>query len=461
MVQPEKRIFGIENEYGITCPRIDGRGSALLPEAAAQLLFAPLVEKMHTANVYLPNGSRLYLDVGTHPEYASAECDDPADLLANDRAGDAILRDLAAQANKELRAKQAGQIHLFKNNVDSAGHSFGCHENYLVRRRRDYRARVESLIPFFVSRQLLVGAGYIMPATEDEAAHFEISQRARYISDSISAATTNSRPLINTRDEPHGDPERFRRLHVIVGDSNIGDATTALKICMTEAVLGILETGEKLPEYTLEDPLAALRAISQDWQAVVPLANGKSISALDLQIVFYQWVESHYEKWGWEVQSPLRQYAFQLWKRALTALEADNLSAIATEIDWVAKRRFFRRYQEKFSLDYGDIRLARLELAWHDITEKGLRDSLEERGILRVLLTPAEISAAQLLPPRTTRAKLRGDFIQAAQTARATYLADWSTLQLVDGAGVHSIELDDPFVATDKRVELLLARLEK
>ncbi|MCI7552238.1 MAG: proteasome accessory factor PafA2 family protein, partial [Arcanobacterium sp.] len=258
-----RRILGIETEYGIMCSARDGGGPPISAEDAAQRLFAPVLQAQRTTNAYLANGARLYLDVGAHPEYATAECDGVRDLIINDRAGDAILARMADEANDALRKEGIdGTIRLFKNNLDSEGNSFGCHENYLVRRRRDFRARIDSLIPFFVSRQIIVGSGYIN--THGGHARYNLSQRSYQMVDAVSAASTRSRPMINTRDEPHGNPELYRRMHVIVGDSNIIDATCALKTGATAAVLDAMEAGVRFTDVELADPIAAIRTICED-----------------------------------------------------------------------------------------------------------------------------------------------------------------------------------------------------
>ena len=240
--------MGIETEYGLMCASTEGGTPPLDPEETAAELFRAVLESGLSTNAFLANGARLYLDVGAHPEYATAECRTVADLVAHDRAGELLFAGMAAEANERLAARGVpGRIHLFKNNLDAAGNSYGCHENYLVRRRPDYRARISTMLPFFVTRQIVAGAGCLRRG-EDGVTRFAFSQRADQMWDAISSASTRSRPMINTRDEPHGDPELYRRMHVIVGDSNVAEPATALKVAATEALLVLVEDGAVLLE---------------------------------------------------------------------------------------------------------------------------------------------------------------------------------------------------------------------
>ncbi len=223
----KRRIFGIENEYGLTCT-LNGQ-RRLSPDNVARYLFEKVIPGARNANVFLENGARLYLDTGFHPEYATPECDDITDLVIHDKAGERIVEDLLHQAEKRLREDGiSGHILLFKNNTDSAGNSYGCHENYLVSRDVSFQRLAEGLIPFFVTRQIFAGAGKVLQTPR--GFHYCLSQRAQHICQEISGATTSSRSIINTRDEPHADAERYRRLHVIVGDSNMSEVATYLKV---------------------------------------------------------------------------------------------------------------------------------------------------------------------------------------------------------------------------------------
>ncbi|HVF12638.1 MAG TPA: proteasome accessory factor PafA2 family protein, partial [Actinomycetota bacterium] len=252
----ERRIFGLENEYGVTCTFRGQR--RLSPDEVARYLFRRVVSWGRSSNVFLENGARLYLDVGSHPEYATPECDDIRELVAHDKAGERILESLVNGAEMRLREEGiAGQVYLFKNNTDSAGNSYGCHENYLVNRYGEFGKLAELLIPFFVSRQVFSGAGKVLQTAR--GALYCISQRAEHIWEGVSSATTRSRPIINTRDEPHADAEKFRRLHVIVGDSNMSEYSTWIKLATTAVLLRMLEEGIPMRDLSLENPIRAIR----------------------------------------------------------------------------------------------------------------------------------------------------------------------------------------------------------
>src|ERR1700716_129004 len=284
----KRRIFGLENEYGLTCT-LNGQ-RRLSPDNVARYLFEKVIPGARNANVFLENGARLYLDTGFHPEYATPECADITDLVIHDKAGERIVEDLLHQAEKRLREDGiSGHILLFKNNTDSAGNSYGCHENYLVEREGDFTKFTDVLIPFLVTRQVYAGAGKVLQTAR--GAMYCISQRAEHIWEGVSSATTRSRPIINTRDEPHADAERFRRLHVIVGDSNMSEYTTFLKVGTTSIVLRILEEDSRpWRDLTLENPIRAIREISHDTtcRRRVRLANGRELSAVEIQAEYLQ-----------------------------------------------------------------------------------------------------------------------------------------------------------------------------
>ena len=257
----DRRIFGLETEYGVTCTYRGQR--RLSPDEVARYLFRRVVSWGRSSNVFLRNGARLYLDVGSHPEYATPECDSLVDLVVHDRAGERILEGLLVDAEKRLHDEGiAGEIYLFKNNTDSAGNSYGCHENYLVSRHGEFGRLADILIPFLVTRQLICGAGKVLQTPR--GAVYCLSQRAEHIWEGVSSATTRSRPIINTRDEPHADAERYRRLHVIVGDSNMNEVTTLLKVGSADIVLRMIEAGVVMRDLTLENPIRAIREVSHD-----------------------------------------------------------------------------------------------------------------------------------------------------------------------------------------------------
>ncbi|MGH3313981.1 MAG: proteasome accessory factor PafA2 family protein, partial [Streptomyces sp.] len=293
----DRRIFGLENEYGVTCTFRGQR--RLSPYEVARYLFRRVVSWGRSSNVFLRNGARLYLDVGSHPEYATPECDSVTELVTHDKAGERILEGLLVDAERRLHEEGiAGDVYLFKNNTDSAGNSYGCHENYLVARHGEFSRLADVLIPFLVTRQLVCGAGKVLQTPR--GAVYCVSQRAEHIWEGVSSATTRSRPIINTRDEPHADAERYRRLHVIVGDSNMSETTMLLKVGATDLVLRMIEAGTVMRDLTLENPIRAIREVSHDitGQRKVRLASGREASALEVQQEYYEKAEDFCERRG-------------------------------------------------------------------------------------------------------------------------------------------------------------------
>ncbi|WP_447002823.1 Pup--protein ligase [Saccharothrix isguenensis] len=451
----QRRIFGIETEFGVTCTFHGQR--RLSPDEVARYLFRRVVSWGRSSNVFLRNGSRLYLDVGSHPEYATAECDDLAQLVTHDKAGERILEDLLVDAERRLADEGiGGDIFLFKNNTDSAGNSYGCHENYLVARAGEFSRIADVLLPFLVTRQLICGAGKVLQTPR--GAVYCLSQRAEHIWEGVSSATTRSRPIINTRDEPHADAERYRRLHVIVGDSNMSEVTTLLKVGSANLVLEMIEQGVQFRDFSLDNPIRAIREISHDLtgRRTVRLAGGKEASALDIQREYYERAVEHVAK---RAPDPMAERVLELWGRTLDAVEAEDLSKIDREIDWAIKYRLMERYQAKHGMDLSNPRIAQLDLAYHDIRRgRGIFDLLQRKDQVERVTDDGEIEAAKDTPPQTTRAKLRGDFIAAAQAAGRDFTVDWVHLKLNDQAQ-RTVLCKDPFRAVDERVERLIASL--
>ena len=449
----DRRIFGIENEYGVTCTHQGQR--SLTPDEVARYLFRKVVSWGRSSNVFLGNGARLYLDVGSHPEYATPECDDLRQLVIHDKAGERVVEGLVADAQARIADEGvAGQIYVFKNNTDSAGNSYGCHENYLVGRQGEFSTLSDVLIPFLVSRQLTCGAGKIV--TVGRAPTYSLSQRADHIWEGVSSATTRSRPIINTRDEPHADAERYRRLHVIVGDSNMSETTTMLKVGSVDLVLRMIEAGVILRDLSLENPIRAIRDISHDMTGrhLVRLANGRQVSALQMQTEYYEKAAAFADREG--LDDPVHKSVLDLWQRALVAVETGDLGLVDTEIDWVIKWRLIEHYAERHGLELDDPRLLQIDLAYHDIDrERGLFYLLQRRGKAARICTDIEIFEAKTVPPQTTRAKLRGDFIRAAQEHRRDFTVDWVHLKLNDQAQ-RTVLCKDPFAAVDTRVDRLI-----
>jgi len=451
----DRRIFGLENEYGVTCTLRGQR--RLSPDEVARYLFRRVVSWGRSSNVFLENGARLYLDVGSHPEYATPECDSILDLVAHDKAGERILEQLVGSAETRLREEGIrGVVFLFKNNTDSAGNSYGCHENYLTSRRDDFAHYAEVLIPFLVSRQIYAGAGKVLQTAR--GAMYCISQRAEHVWEGVSSATTRSRPIINTRDEPHADAERYRRLHVIVGDSNMSEYATFLKVGATSILLRMLEDpAVVLRDMTLENPIRAIREISHDTSLKrrVRLANGREASALEIQAEYLNRAKRYQETKG---LSPLEDQALAMWEHCLTGLESDPMS-LGRECDWVTKYQLIDRYREKHDLPLTHPKVALIDLQYHDVNrERGLFYKLQRAGLVERTCTDEQIDLAIEQPPQTTRAKLRGEFIRRAKERRRDFTVDWVHLKLNDQAQ-RTVLCKDPFKFRDERVEKLIASL--
>ena len=449
--------MGLETEYGVTCV-VDGQ-RRLSPDEVARYLFRKVVVWGRSSNVFLPNGGRLYLDVGSHPEYATAECDNLADLIMQDQAGDRIVEELAVSAEIRLNAEGInGQIHLFKNNMDAAGNSYGCHENFSVSRKKNFEEVTESIIPFLITRQIFCGAGKWI--SNSKGANFQISQRAEHMWESVSSATTRSRPIINTRDEPHADPDEYRRLHIIVGDSNMSETTTILKVATTELMLRAAEFGLLNDKFKIDNPIKAIREISSDlkFSNSFRLASGREITALQMQKEMYQIVLSMP---GLDeiLEKPFYKYALDLWKRSLEALESGDFSKVDMELDWMIKRKFMNSYKDKNQLNDNDSRMILLDISYHNIRkDRGLFYILEKSGMAKTLITNDDVNFAMENPPQTTRAALRGRFIKVAQEKKRDFTVDWVNLKINDQQQ-SSIACKDPFKNVDERVDKLIAAL--
>ena len=329
---------------------------------------------------------------------------------------------------------------------------------YLVGRQGEFSRLADTLIPFFVSRQIIAGAGKVLQTPR--GAVYCVSQRAEHIWEGVSSATTRSRPIINTRDEPHADAELYRRLHVIVGDSNMSETTTMLKVGTTDLVLRMLEHGTVLRDMSLENPIRAIREISHDptGRKTVRLANGRELSALQIQTEFLDRARDFAQRRGLlDDPNGVHARVIDLWTRTVTAVDSGDLGSIEREIDWVIKLRLLERYMAKHDLALSSPRIAQLDLAYHDITRsRGLFYLLQARGAVARVSTDLEIFQGKSIPPQNTRAKLRGDFIKRAQERRRDFTVDWVHLKLNDQAQ-RTVLCKDPFRSVDERVEKLIA----
>lgn len=456
----KRRVGGLETEFGLVCVRADG-SRALEPEEAARELFRPVVAMGRSSNVFLRNAARLYLDVGSHPEYATAECDDWWDLVAQDRAGERIFAELTAQADARLaEAGQDARIHLLKNNVDSAGNAFGSHENYLVDRRGEFTRLPRYLLPFLVTRQIVTGAGGVAPAVPGEAgagagAQFVFSRRSDHMWEAVSSATTRTRPIINTRDEPHGDANLYRRLHVIVGDSTMSEVSTHLRFATTDLVLRAIESGRALPELSLADDIAAIRSVARDLTGAAPLptAGGGTTTALEVQQRWLDHVADLAEGEETEV--------LESWQKALDAVRTGDRTWAAQNLDWAIKERLFAQVTERRGIDLEDSAIERLDLAYHDIDPaRGVFFALQRRGLAPAILPGERIERARTVAPTTTRAHLRGQVVTAAQEHGVDHVVDWTTLRLTR-RGAMPVQVMDPFATELPAVDALLAEIRE
>lgn len=451
----DRRIFGLENEYGVTCTLKGQR--RLSPDEVARYLFRRVVSWGRSSNVFLENGARLYLDVGSHPEYATPECDSLLDLVTHDKAGERILEGLVVSAEQRLGEEGIrGVVYLFKNNTDSAGNSYGCHENYLTSRRDDFAHYSETLIPFLVTRQIYAGAGKVFQTAR--GAMYCLSQRAEHIWEGVSSATTRSRPIINTRDEPHADAERFRRLHVIVGDSNMSEYATYLKVGSMAIVLRMLENPSvELKDLTLENPIRAIREISHDLtcKRKVRLASGREMNALDIQSEYLERAMEFKDSHG---LNPQETKALEMWEHVMTNLRNDPFK-LDRECDWVIKHKLIEAFRERHNVGLNSSQVALLDLQYHDVNRtRGLFYRMQEKGMVERMCTDETIQKAMEEPPQTTRAKLRSDFIKAAKEKRRDFTVDWVHLKVNDNAQ-RTVLCKDPFKASDERVRKLIESL--
>ncbi len=452
----QKRIFGVETEYGII---FTPEGRKTLPvEKAIRFLFEKLITTEHFLNVFLENGARFYQDTGCHPEYATPECASPRQLIVYDKAGERILEDLQNYAEEKIREERiAGKLSIFKNNTDFVGNSYGCHENYLVDRDVDFYYLAEQLIPFLVTRQIYTGAGKVFQ-TQD-GVHYCISQRAQHIYQKISGTTTNDRSIINTRDEPHADREKYRRLHVIVGDSNMSEYTNFLKIGSCAVVLQMIEDNYINKDFTLRNPVKAIKDISYDTtcKRKLRLDNGREYSPIEIQREYCEMAKKYVEQAP--VSDQLRQ-GLKEWDHILDCLDTDP-DRLDRKVDWIIKRKLLEKYIAQRNLSWHDPRVFMIDLQYHDIRrDRGFFHLLESNGAVDRMFTDAEIEKAKTEPPQDTRARMRGDFIKLARQNNIQYDLDWSNIRLGNLLNVRVI-CNNPFETDTEKVTELVRTIQR
>ncbi len=443
------RVMGIETEYGISVPghptmnamvtssqivnayaRLTGRDQGLSARwdydresplrdargydqsrADADLSQLTDDQELGLENIILTNGARLYVD-HAHPEYSSPEVTNPRDAALWDKAGEVIMHQAATFAPRF----DGAPIKLYKNNVDNKGASYGTHENYLMARQTPFANIVRLLTPFFVTRQIFTGSGRLGRGQEGKVKEFQISQRADYFEAEVGLETTLKRPIINTRDEPHADPEKYRRLHVIVGDANMSETATMLKMGTTSLILALIESGfDDFQRFELAHAVAAMSKVSYDtlMQQVLPMANGKSMRAIDIQYLYLDAVRSHlYSRNEPDGQT---NEILELWQKTLDSLNdtTGEYAVAARYIDWIAKYQLMQGYRDRDALEWGSPRLGLIDLQYSDIDpDRGIALKLMKRGSLHTLFDPAQVNAAVLEPPSDTRAYFRGECVR-------------------------------------------------
>jgi Pup amidohydrolase len=380
-------------------------------------------EDLGLANLILTNGARLYVD-HAHPEYSSPEVTNPRDAVLWDRAGMAIMADAAVAAT----ASGPFTIQLYKNNTDNKGASYGCHENYLMRRSTPFADIVRDLTPFFVTRQVYAGAGRVGRGQEGRDPGFQLSQRADFFEVEVGLETTLKRPIINTRDEPHADPERHRRLHVIVGDANMAEAATYLKMGATSLVLALIESGSLGVDLSLENPVREIHAVSHDPTLThrLRLRDGRQLTALEIQRIYLEAAQELAHRVAVAGVDEQTSDVLERWTHVLDDLAEDPRLA-ADRVDWVAKLALLEGFRRRDGLEWGSARLELIDLQYADIRpERGLALRLESTGRLERLTTPEQVEHARERPPADTRAYFRGECLRRYGDAVAA--ASWDSV---------------------------------
>ena len=447
-------------DYSDEHPLVDARGFEV-PRARADLSQLTDVEDPTLANVVLVNGARLYVD-HAHPEYSSPEVTSPRDAVVWDRAGELVMREIV-----ERLAGGPRPINLYKNNTDGKGASYGTHENFLVSRRTPFDRIISGLTPFFVARQVMCGAGRVGIGQESEHTGYQIASRSDFFEAPVGLETTFKRPIINTRDEPHADPDLWRRLHVILGDANQADVANLLKVGATSLVLALVEAGEADRSLEVLHPVEALKVVSHDptCRATVRMRDGRDLTAVQILSEYLERATAFVEREG---SDPATDEVLHHWERVLGLLAEDPVQA-AADIDWVAKLALLERYRERDSLEWGDPRLTAIDIQFSDVRpEKGIFHKLEAAGRITRLTTDEEVRAAVSTPPEDTRAWLRGRTIETLGEHLVSASWDSLVLRLPRAGRIARVPLTDPLghgreetesLLTDRDVDDLVAGL--
>jgi proteasome accessory factor PafA2 len=485
-----KRVFGLETEFGITVngadvvdvvaesielvrrytehgalmkwdyeledPHRDARGfraRELLQDTDESAYYEidknrPLSFEEIKSDLVLSNGARFYND-HAHPEYSTPECTTLGQIVAQDKAGERIVAECARRRNLGLPEGQ--EIRLYKNNTDFVGHSYGCHDNYLMRRDIAWDRIVTAILPFLITRQIFAGAGKMGVEGENTTSQpgiFQISQRADFFSVVVSIDTMNRRPLINTRDEPHVDPSRYRRFHVILGDSNMSEWATAMKIGTTALVLDLIERGQA-PQLEIAQPIDANKSISRDqtYDWIIELRDGRKISAIDVQRIYLRAAA----KIDHQGEGEDRRWVLQEWENVLNDLERDAMIA-RDRVDWAAKKFLLDALQEGEKLSWNDPWLQSIDLEYHNVDlETGLYYELVRQGAIRRTVSEDDIKTSIFAPPETTRAFFRGRSVAKFNDQIASL--QWDEIVFANGALSRRVVL--PEALADARLNRL------
>ena len=489
-----RRVMGIETEYGVSVPGQPGANAMVTSSQVVNAYHSATAararrtrwdfeeenplrdargfdlsrdtadasqltdEDLGLANVILTNGARLYVD-HAHPEYSGPECTDPLAAVLWDKAGERVMEEAAAQASA---LPGSPPIQLYKNNTDNKGASYGCHENYLMNRSTPFAEIVRHLTPFFVTRQVICGAGRVGIGADGREDGFQISQRADFFEVEVGLETTLKRPIINTRDEPHADPEKYRRLHVIIGDANMSEVSTFLKLGSTALVLSMIEDRFLGSDLAIDGPVAELRAVSHDptCRHLMTLRDGRKLTAVQVQMEYAELARKYTQnKFGADVDD-LTADVLDRWESVLAKL-ADDPMQLATELDWVAKLQLMDGYRSRDGLPWNHPRLQLVDLQYSDVrASRGLYNKLVSAGRMQRLLNEEDVTWAITNPPEDTRAYFRGRCLQKYPDSVAA--ASWDSV-IFDIPGRESLQRVptlEPLRGTKSHVGDLLDRCD-
>jgi Pup amidohydrolase len=406
-------------------------------------------------NAVLSNGARLYVD-HAHPEYSGPECWDPLEGALHDKAGEAVM--VRAMRNAQATLPQGQVLKLYKNNSDGKGNSYGAHENYLLERITPFGTVIRHLTPFFVTRQIFTGAGKVGSENGRPGTPYQITQRADFFEENVGLETTLKRPIINTRDEPHGDPGKYRRLHVIIGDANLSEVQTFLKLGVTALFLAALEDDALPDTLDLVDPVEACWQVSHDLDLdlALDLDDGSTATALQVQFQYLEWLKKYAES---ELDEPVWDLVLEEWESVLGDLERDP-ALTADRLDWVAKRRLIDGFTARDGLEPDDPKLRGLDLQYHDVDPaSGLYHRLTASGRMRRLFTDEEIQAAMSTPPERTRAWFRGTCVE--RFSESMVAANWDSLVFdIDEPHLKRVPMMEPLRGSKATVGPLLDSVE-